>query len=485
MRRDPEQAPRPCDDRRDHCLALRDFLPWGYLTLDESSRIQEINPAAAKLLDASPDDLTGTPLRAHLADDHVGVLLDALAQTRTTGNAAETGLQLVARDGRVRHVELRAQWFDGDARPIYRIALLDVTESRRARLALRQVADEMRDLYQNAPCGYHSVDPEGVVIQINDTELRWLGYAREEVVRKVKLTDLMPPHSRSAFERAFAKLKAHGRVQDVQIEMQRKDGSVFPVLLSATAVTDSTGRFLESRASMFDITRRKLAEDEASRYAQQLKAMSRRVVEVQETERRRLAQELHDRVGQSLTALHLDLNIIKVQLQPDPASVVGVRLDDSLKLVDATLDSIRDVMAELRPAVLDDYGLAAVLRWYTEEFSRRTGLATSVIGSDPMPRLAPDVEGTLFRIVQEALTNVAKHAGAREVRVTLRAHTGGFSLTVADDGRGLDAPRLQQPSDHHGWGLMIMRERAESAGGQLDIESAAGQGTRVIVQVRV
>lgn len=356
---------------------------------------------------------------------------------------------------------------------------------RRAKLALRRVADEMRDLYQNAPCGYHSLDATGTVIQINDTELRWLGYARDEVVRKLKLTELMPEQSAIEFDAAFSLLKQRGHVRDLQLELRRKDGSTFPVLLSATALMDGHHTFVESRANVFDITRRRHAEQEASRYAQRLKGMATRAAEVQEVERRALGRELHDRVGQNLTALSINLNIVKGALPRSTAADIRTRLDDSLALVDRTVETIRDVMMELRPAVLDDYGLAAMLRSYAEDVARRTGLAVSVSGDDPTPRLAPAVETSLFRIVQESLTNIVKHAGARHVTLALGPDRKRFRLTIADDGRGFDAAGVDGARDHPGWGLMIMRERAEAVGGHMHVESAAGRGTRVIVELKL
>jgi PAS domain S-box-containing protein len=369
---------------------------------------------------------------------------------------------------------------------------LETTERRAMRRAiqqgphtLRRAADEMRDLYHNAPCGYHSVDRDGVVVQINDTELRWLGYAREEIVRRKRLVDLMPVHCRGEYEAAFQALKERGQVRDLRLDFSRKDGSTFPALLSATAVMDRNHRFVESRASVFDITRRMQAEEEASRYAQRLKGMAQRAAEVQEIERRTLAQELHDRVGQNLTALNINLNILKTALAATTASPsVRARLDDSLVLLDRTVESIRDVMTELRPAVLDDYGLAAMLRWYADDFTRRIGVAVSVAGADPAPRLPASTERTLFRIVQEALNNVAKHAAARHVKLLLEPQAGWFRLTVADDGCGFDPVTCDASNPHRGWGLMIMRERAESAEGRLRVESAAGRGTRVAIEVR-
>jgi signal transduction histidine kinase len=211
---------------------------------------------------------------------------------------------------------------------------------------------------------------------------------------------------------------------------------------------------------------------------------SRRLVEVQETERRDLANELHDLVGQKLTALNISLNIVKIESAASISAQVNTRLDDSLKLVEETIESIRDVMMELRPAVLDDYGLTAVLRWYVERFIKRTGIATAVIEQGSPRRLPVAAEETLFRIAQEALTNVAKYARAGKVTVTLHTTTEVSRLTIADDGCGFDPSACRPPVKGNGWGLMIMRERAAAIGAELTVDSAPGRGTRVIVTLR-
>jgi len=137
------------------------------------------------------------------------------------------------------------------------------------------------------------------------------------------------------------------------------------------------------------------------------------------------------------------------------------------------------MMGELRPAVLDDYGLLAALHWYGQRFSQRTGLAVAVQGEELAPRLPSATETALFRIAQEALTNAAKHAQASQVTVTLEPVNGGARLTIADDGVGFDPATRRQA----GWGLMTMRERAEAVGAHLRVESAPGKGTQVVVEV--
>ncbi len=144
-----------------------------------------------------------------------------------------------------------------------------------------------------------------------------------------------------------------------------------------------------------------------------------------------------------------------------------------------TVERTRDVMGELHPPVLDDYGLFAALHWYGDQFSKRTDIAVLFEGEELEPRLASDVESALFHIAQEALTNVAKHAHAKTVTLTLERVDGSTRLIIADDGEGFD-PGGDAP---HGWGMITMRERAESVGSRVRVDSAPGKGTRVIVEL--
>ncbi|HXV99972.1 MAG TPA: ATP-binding protein, partial [Anaerolineae bacterium] len=221
-----------------------------------------------------------------------------------------------------------------------------------------------------------------------------------------------------------------------------------------------------------------------SQQREQLRALAARLAEVQEVERKQLNRELHDRVGRNLTALGLNLNIIRSRLgeiafENGP---IQARLDDSLALIEQTTEYIRDVMANLRPPVLDDYGLVAALNWYGTQLSSRVGFLITVQGEEPIPRLAPTLENALFRIVQEALTNTVKHAQASQVRVTLATDNEVVRLVVADDGIGFEPYLLTELGGRPSWGLLNMAERAEAVGGRCWVESTPGQGTRVIAQ---
>jgi signal transduction histidine kinase len=245
-------------------------------------------------------------------------------------------------------------------------------------------------------------------------------------------------------------------------------------------------------AQLGAVLQHKLAESEKTRLFEmvkqqheQLRALTQRLAEIQEIERKQLAQELHDQVGPNLTALDFNLNIVKAQAVaalPGGGESIQTRLGDSLLLVEQTAERIRDVMAHLRPPMLDEQGLVATLRWYGAQFAARVGLNVMVQGTEPDPRLPAPVAEALFRITQEALTNVAKHARATQVVMTLTTGEEMVRLTIADNGFGFEPERLSESKRRHGWGLRTMAGRAEAVGGFCRVESKHRQGTRVIIE---
>jgi signal transduction histidine kinase len=215
---------------------------------------------------------------------------------------------------------------------------------------------------------------------------------------------------------------------------------------------------------------------------EQLQAMSRRLVDVQESERRQFSRELHDRVGQNLTALSINLDILKSQVSGNGNEAFRTRLEDAAALLESTAGSIENVMSELRPPMLDDYGLLPALQWYANEFYRRTGIRVSVDGDELMKRLPQASEIALFRIAQEALNNVAKHAHAARVEIALAYSGNELVMTVTDDGVGLDATPASTARRRPGLGMVTMRERTQAVDGRFEIGTAPVRGTRVIVR---
>lgn len=237
-----------------------------------------------------------------------------------------------------------------------------------------------------------------------------------------------------------------------------------------------------------EVAERKQAEAKISEYAQRLQALASQLVDAQEAERKALANELHDRIGQNLSALNMSLNLNLAQLAGQlPAAAltpVAARIKDGLALVEQTTEIVRGVMEELHPALLEQYGLATALRWYGEEFTQRSGITVHCSAGEPFPRLRGKVETALFRIAQEALTNVAKHAGASSAAIALQRTGTGIELRISDDGIGIGiADDAGRPAVGSGWGMSIMAERARSLGATMHIGRNADQGTGLVVNV--
>jgi PAS domain S-box-containing protein len=280
----------------------------------------------------------------------------------------------------------------------------------------------------------------------------------------------MPPHKDVSLP-----LKVRGNVfgaMVVRLPASKEIGENVVELLSSVA--DQISVAIEN-ARLFE---------EVSQQSGRLRTLSERLAEAEDIERQRIARELHDQVGESLTALGINLGIIRKKLTESNQLELQQHVDDSLILVDKTTERIRDLMSELRPPMLDDHGLISTLRWYGEQFSDRAGIDVVVSGDEPDPRLPARTEIALFRIATEALTNVAKHAAASQVAVDVEFDEDTFQLVISDDGVGFDTGRPFREDQDRGWGLLTMSERAESVGGKFRIESRTTDGgTRVISEV--
>jgi signal transduction histidine kinase len=204
--------------------------------------------------------------------------------------------------------------------------------------------------------------------------------------------------------------------------------------------------------------------------------LSQRLIETQEAERRRIARELHDEIGQSLTALKLNMQIIQ---QSAKASPLAQQLNDSIGSIDRAVEQVRELSLDLRPSLLDDLGLVAALRWYVDREARRAGFMAEVVARPLGLRLPLELETACFRIAQEALTNVVRHAQARQVWVELRQRGTELHQVVRDDGIGFDVCAVRRRVSDANLGLQGMQERASILGGQIDIQSVPGHGTEV------
>jgi signal transduction histidine kinase len=214
---------------------------------------------------------------------------------------------------------------------------------------------------------------------------------------------------------------------------------------------------------------------EEHRIRRDLERLSAGLVDIQVRERREISRELHDAIGQALTAVKLDIGIA---LRGDVSERTRVALDEAKEITESTLQSVRDLSQLLHPSTLDDFGLPETLRTYLKRFAERTGIRTQLVAALP-DRLPSDVEASLYRIIQEAMNNIARHSGASACTVTLNTIRSELRLIVQDNGCGLKS------SQGHGLGLIAMRERAQAQGGSFAIDVPASGGTRIVVTMNV
>ena len=274
-------------------------------------------------------------------------------------------------------------------------------------------------------------------------------------------------------------LDAHLPFRNFEFSRSRNDGVAFHYSISGEPMFDAAKVFLGYRGVGRDVTEGQRAERAQRENERRIRALLRRLTATQEAERRRIAADLHDFVGQNLTALGVALETLRTRVPDAPD---GLTFDELAELLKDTIESVRQTMSDLRPPLLDDYGLVAALESHARQFSLRTGLAVSVEGGKIGARPAPNIELALFRIAQEALANALKHAGATSARIALSSKAGFLRLSIEDDGGGFAEPSGARAEHRGGWGLPMMRERAEEAGGTLRIEFPTN-GTRVVAEV--
>jgi len=351
----------------------------------------------------------------------------------------------------------------------------------RAQTALEETRDRFVDLYDFAPNGYVTLDAHGVVMQINLTGASLLGRSRELIERTPLLRFVAPEHHERLFDfLRLCRAEAHQTDVVTELTVRTGDGPRDVQLLCRQHLAAEPQLYF---TAMVDITDRRLLEAERDAVALEHAALASRMISIQDDERQRIARDLHDNLGQQVTALRLLLDIVNAS-PIDPA--VRDRVQQAQSVVEA-LDRQLDFMTgELRPVALD-LGAISAIDQFVHGWSKTFGVPAEFrcIGVEDV-RLDAAVETHLYRVVQEALNNVAKHAAAHHVSVECARHDNSLVLTIRDDGRGFDLSgraRARADERSHGLGLVGMRERAQIINGKINVSSTVGQGTTITLEV--
>ncbi len=337
-------------------------------------------------------------------------------------------------------------------------------------------ADQILDLLEVIPYASIIVGEMGRIEAVNSLAEQLFGYAGDEFLGRSIDTLLPKRHqARHAQHRAGYMTNPKPRPMETRLNLValHRDGRELPVEIALSPLVFEDELCI--LAVVHNISRRKQEEDELRRSQEQMRALSNRLLTLREEERARISRSIHDEIGQMLSGLKMDLAWLKRRLDPGQESLLD-KTKAMSRLIDATIQAVRRVSTELRPGILDDLGLEAAVEWQLEEFQRRTDIRCSFSSDIKENALDAGVTTTAFRILQEALTNVVRHARASQVKVNLVTGATVLTLTIRDDGRGLTDSELDDPRSI---GLLGMRERARMQGGRLEIQGSGGRGTTI------
>lgn len=352
----------------------------------------------------------------------------------------------------------------------------DITERKLGEVALRESEERFRKIFEEGPIGMAFVDQDIRILKVNAALCAMLGYESHELLGK-SFQDITHPDD-LASDRALAAKLIKGEIPFYRLEKRyiRKNGEIVWSHLTASLLRDSSGKPLYGLGMVENIDERKKAEET-------LRTLSKRILAAQEAERRRVARELHDGVNQIIAS-----GKFRIEFAREKTKLTSrIARDNFLKgraLLDYAMREVRRISRNLRPTVLDDFGLISAINSLTIEFSQRTGIKALFTPPDPPLQFPADVEVTVFRIMQEALANVEKHARAKKVTITLSTEGSILQAKVSDNGKGLPhGSKKNKKEQAAGMGLIDMKERASIIGGTFELTSRPRKGTEIVVTI--
>lgn len=452
----------------------------GIVMVDEQHRIVALNPAAERMFRCTTPQVLGQSLDRFIPAPHrpghgAHVARFAASEQIQQRMARLRQVSATRLDGSEFPVEITLSRVDmaegAGVRRYFAALVLDLSEERELREEFDRFKRRLRSVFELAPVGIWIAENERIVFA-NQAAMRLFG---RPIVGHT-LHELLEPASHAVMREQLARALAGAHdVELVHGQVARADGTRREVEIALAALPDHGKTTVQMVVA--DVTQRRLRLADMEQSRESLRQLSTSVVEAREEERRRIARELHDELGQRLTALKMELSAL-----PGVGSLAArkERVEGLMTMLDDTLASVRRISSDLRPMMLDDLGLNPAIEWLAREAARRMGIEVAVRLSENEGPLDDRVATAVFRMVQEALTNVARHARATDVTVSLRQHDGELELVVEDNGIGYPQGAMQREGS---FGLLGMRERAAMLGGRLEYTNAPGSGARLTVRL--
>lgn len=344
-------------------------------------------------------------------------------------------------------------------------------------VARQDTQQQQRALLDNIPDMAWLKDRDCRYLAVNTAYLEILRIPEDAVLGK-RPDEIWPAEIAEIYLRTDRAVLKSGRRR--RYEEMRSDHSGIPRWFETikSPIRDKAGRIIGTVGISRDISERKAAESELIKSRAQLRELSNYLQSVREAERARISRELHDELGQTLTALKMELGWFRDRLPAEPP-VLRKRIDRLVQIVDHSVTDLQRIASDLRPMILDELGLVSAIQWLTQNFSERGPLSIELSFEPANIVYSKDVSTAAFRIVQEALTNIVRHSGAESARIMARHLGNELQLDISDNGRGMDLARSRRER----LGLIGMSERAHMLGGSMEIDSSPGRGTRISVRL--
>jgi PAS domain S-box-containing protein len=496
----------------DQYTELYDFAPAGYFTITASGRIRLANLTGANMMGIERAKLVGRSFRMHVANSQRPAFA-AFLKTVFAGDAKQSAdFELGDADIPTRYVKIEARRAPNGLE--CSAVVLDITEQTKAREQIRHSEIRYRRLFEAAHDGVLLIDPgTSRIIDANPFMTQLLGYARERLLGK-ELFEIGLLKDEAASRAMMRELKKSHEVSYEDLPIKGRAGRKKEVEVVAN-LYDEDGRTV-IQCNIRDITARKLAETMSSRNLQlnleisrrkavetdlrssrgelsrllrksrsqqkQLRKLSHRILHVQEEERKRISRELHDVIAQSLVSINVHLAVLAQKASDAPETILQ-QIARTQTLVENAVNVVHDFARVLRPTMLDDLGLIPALQMYMSEFMAGTGIRVSLKTIAEIDQSTSMVRTVLYRVAQEALTNVARHANASRVEICIISLEDAIRMTIKDNGMGFHSSGILGLRKTSRLGLIGMRERVEMIGGTLKVDSSPGGPTTVQVEI--
>ena len=456
----------------------------GMILTDENHRVTDINDHMLRLAELDREETVGkTGFELGLVDE--GFEKNLLEQLTETGRLSNIELPFKTRSNKNVTILFSTEKVEINSRQYSLSTVIDISKKKEAEEKISDSELRFRTLTRTAPVGIFETDAQGNTTYVNEAWMQYTGLSYEEAMNN-DLMNIIHPEDReiqvnswiSKAQKKEASFSEY-RIVNKSGEIKWIDGRAIPLINQEGAITGYIGTISDVTEIKLALQLLKQGHDSLNERTDQLRELSTHLQKIREDERTKIAREIHDELGQQLTGLKMDISWLKKKVgQEDPE--VDKKFDDAIALIAAAVKSIRLIVTELRPSIIDDLGLNAAFEWQIGDFAKRMSVEIQYQNDFDDAHVDPNISIGLFRILQESLTNIARHAGAKKVFISIAKAKELIQLIIGDDGVGFDMTAKQAENT---FGLLGIKERTYMMNGEFQVYSKPGEGTRISVSI--